>query len=173
MNRVYLGLGSNIDAATNLPKAVQQLKEYGRVIAVSRVWETKPIDCPGHQEFFLNAAVLLETPLSADAVRLEAITAIETGLGRVRDPANRNAPRTIDIDVALFNDEILQIEHRPVPDPAILKMAYLAIPLAELDPNYRHPETGQTLAEIAAGFDAESEGVWPYEELELTRFANS
>ena len=162
MNRVYLGLGSNIDAATNLPNAVRELQAYGRIVAVSQVWETKPVGCPGKQANFLNAAVLLETRLSADAMRLDAIEAIETKLGRRRDPANRNAARTIDIDVALFNDEILQIEHRPVPDPAILERAYLAIPLAELDPNYRHPKTGQTLAEIAASFDPQTEGVQPY-----------
>ncbi len=167
MNRVYLGLGSNIDAAVNLPNAVRELKAYGQLVAVSRVWETKPVECPGSQANYLNAAVLLETRLSADAIRLEAIAAIETNLGRIRDPANRNAARTIDIDVALFNDEILQIEHRPVPDPAILKRAYLAIPLAELDPNYFHPETGQTLAEIAATFDPQTEGVQPCSQVTL------
>ncbi|WP_166830917.1 2-amino-4-hydroxy-6-hydroxymethyldihydropteridine diphosphokinase [Thalassoroseus pseudoceratinae] len=167
MNRVYLGLGSNIDPETNLPNAVLELQKYGRIAAVSRVWETKPVNCPGSPENFLNAAVLLETSLSAIAVRLEAIAAIESGLGRVRDPANRNAPRTIDIDVALFNDEILQIEHRPVPDPAIVKHAYLAIPLAELDPNFKHPQTGETLAEIAAGFDHETEGVFPSSHVDL------
>jgi 2-amino-4-hydroxy-6-hydroxymethyldihydropteridine diphosphokinase len=149
-NRAFLSLGSNIEPERHLPWAVRELGRFGRVVKVSRVWETEPVGCPGRQPNYLNAAVLLETSLSAGELKLEAITEIERLLHRVRDPANRCAARTIDIDVALFNDEVLSIEHRHVPDPDILDRAFLAVSLADLDPDYRHPETGRTLAEIAA-----------------------
>ena len=150
VNRAYLVLGSNIDAESNLPAAVAKLAEHGRVCGASAVWETAPLGF-ADQPNFLNAAVLLATPLSAIELQ-EAIGDIEQSLGRVRDPQNKNAPRTIDVDVALLNRDVLQIEHRRIPDPDILERAFVATVLAELDPDYVHPETGQTLAQIAGSF---------------------
>jgi 7,8-dihydro-6-hydroxymethylpterin-pyrophosphokinase len=83
---------------------------------------------------------------------LNAIDFVEQQLKRKRDAENINAARTIDIDIALFNQDILRIEHRKIPDPEIFERAFLAIPLAEIDPGYLHPETNQTLNEIAEGF---------------------
>jgi len=150
-NRAFLALGSNIDPERNLVAAVRMLCRYGRITAVSRVWETPP-DGYADQPNILNAAVLLETSLTARQLRLEAIAEIEQSLHRVRDPNNRNAPRTIDIDISLFNNEILQIEHRHIPDPAILQKSFVAIPLADLDPVYVHPIDNRTLQDIADGF---------------------
>lgn len=149
MNRAYLSLGSNIAPEQNLPAAVRELGRYGRVVSVSNVWQTPP-EGDVNQPDFLNAAVLLETEFSAGYVRQTLIPAIEQALARVRDPANRNAPRTIDVDLSLFNSETLSIGGRTVPDPDVLTRAFVAVPLAELDPGYVHPETGRTLAEIAA-----------------------
>ncbi len=150
VNQAYLALGSNIDPQRHLPAAVAKLAEHGRVCAASTVWETAPVGF-ADQPNFLNAAVLLETPLPVQEL-LEAIGNVEQSLCRVRDPQNKNAPRTIDVDVALFNHDVLRIEHRKIPDPAILERPFVAIPLAELDPDYIHPETGQTLAQIAHSF---------------------
>jgi len=154
-NRAYLTLGSNIAPAENLPAAVRHLATYGTIRGISRVWETVPVGF-ADQPDFLNAALLLETPLSAHDLRLCAIAEIEQTLHRVRDPHNRNAPRTIDIDIALFNRDVLTIEHRRIPDPDLLERSFLAIPLAELDPDYVHPQTGLTLARIAAGFETDA-----------------
>jgi 2-amino-4-hydroxy-6-hydroxymethyldihydropteridine diphosphokinase len=149
MNRAYLSLGSNIAPEQNLPAAVRELEHYGNVVSVSNVWQTPP-EGDVHQPDFLNAAVLLETDLSAEQVRQTMIPAVEQALARVRDPANRNAPRTIDVDLSLFNSETLSIGGRKIPDPDVLTRAFVAVPLAELDPDYVHPEAGRTLAEIAA-----------------------
>lgn len=151
-NRAYLTLGSNIAPAENLAAAVRHLATFGTIREISRVWETIPVGFVD-QPNFLNTALLLETPLSARDLRLHAITEIEQALHRVRDPCNRNAPRTIDIDIALFNRDVLTIEHRQIPDPDLLERPFLAIPLAELDPDYVHPQTGLTLARIAARFE--------------------
>ena len=148
VNRAYLALGSNIRPEGNLPAAARMLTRHGRVLAASSVWECPPVGDTA-QANYLNAAVLLETSLSADELRLGPIAKIERTLHRIRDPKNKNAPRTIDIDIALFNRGILRIGHRQIPDPEILKRAFIAIPLSEIDPEYLHPEHGVTLKEIA------------------------
>jgi 2-amino-4-hydroxy-6-hydroxymethyldihydropteridine diphosphokinase len=149
-NRAYLSLGSNIGAERNLPAAVRELANFGNVLAVSRAWESPPLGSNSPvAKNFLNAAVLLQTQLSAQAVCDEVVTAIEQRLGRVRDPRDKNAPRTIDVDLSLFNDEILTIGHRTIPDPEILARAFVAIPLAEVDPDYLHPVARRRLKEIA------------------------
>jgi 2-amino-4-hydroxy-6-hydroxymethyldihydropteridine diphosphokinase len=150
-NLAYLSLGSNIDPERNLPAAVDLLGEYGRVRAVSNVWQSKPVGFTDQPDF-LNAAVILETALSPRSLRRQAIAAIERRLERVRT-RNKNAPRTIDIDIMLFNDEITQVNSRRIPDPEVLERPFVAIPLAEIAPDYIHPETGQRLCEIAARFD--------------------
>ncbi len=77
-------------------------------------------------------------------------------LGRVRS-SDPNAPRTIDVDISLFNDEVLTLGKRRIPDPEILLYPHIAVPLADVAPDYRHPETGETLADIAARMIASSE----------------
>jgi 2-amino-4-hydroxy-6-hydroxymethyldihydropteridine diphosphokinase len=153
LNAAYLALGSNIRPVENLREAVSLLTRYGTIRRVSRVWESPPAD-GADQPHYLNAAVLLETPLSARALRLEAIAFVEAALGRVRVQGDKYAPRTIDIDIVLFNRDILTIDHRRVPDPEIAVRPFLAQPLAELDPDYVHPELGITLAAIARQLSA-------------------
>ena len=149
-NRAYLALGSNISPETNLPAAAERLADYGSVIRVSTVWESRPVG-DTNQANFLNAAMLLETPLSAEELKGVAIAEIEQNLGRGRDPQNKNAARTIDIDIALFNQDVLSVGENRIPDPEILTRPFLAVPLAELDPEYVHPTNGRTMRTIAEG----------------------
>src|SRR5512146_3060036 len=132
-NRAYLSLGSNIAHEFNLPAAVMRLTAFGRIVAVSSVWESRPVGF-ADQPDYLNAAVLLETPLSAQELRDMAIVAIEAALGRVRSE-NKNASRTIDIDIMLFNRDIFRVGRRRIPDPEVLERPFVAIPLAEIDPD--------------------------------------
>jgi 2-amino-4-hydroxy-6-hydroxymethyldihydropteridine diphosphokinase len=115
--------------------------------------------------------VLLETDLSAPALREEAIVAIEAALGRVRTE-NKNAPRTIDVDIMLFNHDIIQLKWRHIPDPEVLERPFVAIPLAEIAPDYIHPETGQTLQDIACRFDPTSAGMRRRADVVLSRTIN-
>jgi 2-amino-4-hydroxy-6-hydroxymethyldihydropteridine diphosphokinase len=165
INRAYLSLGSNIEPERNLPAAVELLRGYGRVSAVSTVWETPPLGS-AEQANFLNAVLLLETELSAQKLREKAIPAIEAELGRVRT-ADKNAARTIDLDIMLFNEAGLQLGRRHIPDPEILERPFVAIPLAEIAPGYVHPETGQTLRAIAAQFDPLASGMKKREDVVL------
>ena len=148
-HRAFIALGSNIDPQRHLPLAVARLGTLGSVVAVSGVYESPPVD-GSSQPHYLNAAVLLSTSLTADQLCREALPAIESELGRVRDSADRYAPRTIDLDLALFDDLVLTIDHRRIPDPEIPERAFLAIPLAELCEQQVVATLRRTLGELAA-----------------------
>lgn len=164
MNRAYLVLGSNVDAESHVPAAARELLRYGAIVATSRVWETEPVGF-SDQANFLNAAVLLETELSVDRLRGETIPAIEKLLNRRRDPRNVNGPRTIDIDVALFNHDV--IARHDIPDPDIFSRRFVAELLAEVDPGYVHPLAGRTLREIAESLCDSPPRMWPRPEIVL------
>ena len=147
VNRAFLLLGSNIDPEHYLRETVQWLATRCRLLAVSPVYESPPVGTI-NQPNFLNAAVLIETRHTAEELKAEVLQPLEQELGRVRTE-DKNAPRTIDLDIVLFNDEVLDLGHRHIPDPDILRFPHIARPLADLAPQYRHPESGQTLTEIA------------------------
>ena len=152
MNRVLVALGSNVDSEHNMREAVRRLSLYCRLVAVSPVYETTPVGNI-EQPNFLNAAALIETDLTAAELKVQALQVIEGELGRVRTE-DKNAPRTIDLDIALFGDQVLDLGPRHIPDPDILRYPHIAVPLADLAPTMRHPEGGHTLQEIAQGLPA-------------------
>ena len=153
---VYVSLGSNIAPEKNLVEAVKLLREHCTVLALSSVYLTAPQGYT-EQADFLNMAVKLKTSLSPAAFKTQVLDRIERKLGRVRDPDNKNAPRTIDLDIALWGDENLEYGEKPwrVPDADILRFAHVAIPLAEITPDTAHPVEGKTLAEITERFSEE------------------
>jgi 2-amino-4-hydroxy-6-hydroxymethyldihydropteridine diphosphokinase len=138
MHQVYLSLGSNIQPEVNLPKAVALLQEYGEVRKVSRGWESEAVGSDGPN--FLNACILFATPLSRVEVKEKIIHPIETKLGRKRS-ADKYAPRTIDIDIVLFDEQLC--------DEKFWKQAFVVIPLAEIHPEYRNPITRESILQTA------------------------
>ena len=152
-NRAYLSLGSNIDPEQNIEAALKALADRGSVLAVSTIWETAPVGFAA-QPNFLNGAVVVETELSAEAFKHQVLRSIEDILGRVRDAANKNGPRTIDLDIILFNEAVLEVDGKPIPSPELLERAFVALPLAEIAPDYVHPLTGDTLQIISRRFTA-------------------
>jgi 2-amino-4-hydroxy-6-hydroxymethyldihydropteridine diphosphokinase len=151
---VYVSLGSNIAPEQHLTAAVGLLREKCTVLAVSSRYRTAPQGYTDQADF-LNMAVQLTTPRAPAEFKHTVLDAIERQLKRVRDPANKNAPRSIDLDISLWGDAVLDYGEKPwhVPDKDIQRFAHVAVPLAELAPNYVHPETGETLAQIAARLD--------------------
>jgi 2-amino-4-hydroxy-6-hydroxymethyldihydropteridine diphosphokinase len=145
-NMAYLGLGSNIDAPVHLREAVEQLGQQYTIWAISPVYESPALGSTG-QANYLNAAVLIETGLSLTALR-QALYDLETKLGRTRGQ-NKFAARTIDLDLALYNQVVADLDGHHIPHPTILTYPHLARTLADIAPGYIHPETGQPLAEIA------------------------
>lgn len=154
---VLVTLGSNIAPEHNLRRAVTMLHQnyHLRVRALSRVYESAPVSATGavalDQPPFLNAAVWLDSdgyyaPLS---FKFHVLRFIELLLGRRRS-ADKYAPRPIDLDIALYGDCLLSTPYLTLPDPDILARAHVALPLADVAPDWPHPLTGQSLAEIAA-----------------------
>lgn len=148
---VFVALGSNIDPESNLPHAVRRLSALGQVLKVSRVCQSAPVGFVDQADF-CNAAALLATGFSPAALRVR-LRRIEAALGRERDPANKNAPRTIDLDITIFGELRLQDAGLLIPDPEICSRAFLAAPLAELAPEFVLPGDGRTLREIASIVD--------------------
>jgi 2-amino-4-hydroxy-6-hydroxymethyldihydropteridine diphosphokinase len=160
MRRVFVLLGSNINKEINLPEAVRLLGQRCRIVAISSVYESVPVGLR-EQPTFLNAAVIVETPLSAVELKAGPLSEIERRLRRERQP-DKNAPRTIDLDIVLFNDEVLDYPGldgslRHVPDPDLLRFPHAIVPVAELAPDMAHPETGERLQMIAQGLTAAAE----------------
>jgi 2-amino-4-hydroxy-6-hydroxymethyldihydropteridine diphosphokinase len=145
---VFVTLGSNIEPHDNIHRAFGELSREFDVEAVSGVWESAPHGAPGTPRF-LNAAVRITCDLSPRSFKAR-LRRIETRLGRRRG-GDRNAPRTIDLDMALFGNLVIDdpAGGLRIPDPEVLTRAYLALPLAEVGPRVPHPETGEPLAEIA------------------------
>jgi len=156
-NCVYILLGSNIDKEHNLPQAVRLLADFDNVVAVSSVYETAPVGLEDQPHFF-NAAVQVETELSAVDFRSQVLARIERLLGRTRT-SDKNAPRTIDADMVLFNEDVFELdESHHIPDPDLLKFPHVAVPVSELAPDYLHPEASERLGYIAARLVAEPMG---------------
>lgn len=123
---------------------------------MSPVYESEPVGAPGTPSF-LNAVAWIETDVPPVTLKLEHLRPLEALLGRRRgdDP---NAPRTIDIDIALVGDLVLADAEAglEIPDPDVRTRAHVARPLADLDPERRHPVTGEPLRAIAARLAASS-----------------
>lgn len=137
MRTAYVSLGSNIDAAQNLPRALAALRRVGDVRGVSAVYESEAVG-PAGQPRFLNAVARIEVDLDDDGLR-SSLRRIEADLGR-RRTSNRYAPRPIDLDLVAAERTI---------DPEVAERAYLAVTLAEVAPELRLAETGETITAVA------------------------
>jgi 2-amino-4-hydroxy-6-hydroxymethyldihydropteridine diphosphokinase len=151
---VFISLGSNIEPNSNLIKAVSLLEQSCQLETISSAYITPPQGFT-EQEFFWNVAVKIMTDMTPITLKHEVLDVIEQKLKRVRDPQNKNAPRTIDLDISLWNEDVFDYGEKPwhIPDPDILRFAHVVIPLAEIAPDYVHPVEKATLAEIAAHHD--------------------
>jgi len=138
VHQVYLSLGSNIEPAVNLPKAVELLAEHGEILKLSSAWESAAVGSEGPN--FLNACALLLTALSLDEFKARVIHPIEAKLGRKRT-ADKFAPRPIDIDAILFDGQSCHEK--------FWKLAFVVIPLSEIDPQLQNPVTHETILETA------------------------
>jgi 2-amino-4-hydroxy-6-hydroxymethyldihydropteridine diphosphokinase len=156
----YLNLGSNIQPETHLVRAVELLRNYGEVLKVSSAWESKSVGAEGPN--YLNACVLLQTGLRQVELKETVIRPIEAQLGRRRSE-NKFAPRTIDIDIVLFDDQ-------PYNDK-FWRYAFVIVPLAEIYPEYQNPLLGEPLLQTAARLRSQ---VWMEARPEvLSRFAGA
>jgi 2-amino-4-hydroxy-6-hydroxymethyldihydropteridine diphosphokinase len=135
---IYLVLGSNIDPEHNLPLAIEILGQLVRVEKVSSVWETRAVGSSGPN--FLNLAVKIRSSLTPDALKHLILRNIEVQLGRKRTE-NKNAPRTIDIDIVIIDDKVV--------DDHVWHNAHMALPLAELIPELLIKSEGESLKQAS------------------------
>jgi len=142
---VYLSLGSNVgDREANLRAAIDKLADLGKIVAVSSLYETEPVDFTA-QPWFLNCAVALRTELMPKLF-LAKMLAIEQRMGRRR--TQPKGPRTIDIDILLFGNSVISAAQLEVPHPAMHQRRFVLEPLAEIAPEVRHPVFKRTVREL-------------------------
>jgi len=142
----FISIGSNIQPEKYLPLAVSRLRQVGKILRISRVYQNPPQNRP-EQADFLNMAVLLET--DSDPLEMyNQLRMIEAGLGRVRTD-DKFAARIIDLDLCLLDGRIVDTPMLTLPNPDLLIRGYLAIPIAELSHDFLHPVSGETLQQIA------------------------
>jgi 2-amino-4-hydroxy-6-hydroxymethyldihydropteridine diphosphokinase len=150
MTRSFVGLGANLeDPRRQIERAVELLTaEDGiELVAVSSLRETDPVGYED-QPRFLNGAAELRTLLSAREL-LERLLAVERSLGRVRGEGPRFGPRTIDLDLLLYGDELIDEPGLQIPHPRLHERRFALEPLAELDPALEVPGRGPVQALLA------------------------
>lgn len=137
-HQACLLLGSNIQPEKNLTLGLNLLRNMVTISRLSSVWETPSVGSSGPD--FLNLAALITTPLKATELKAQVLRPLEKQLGRVRS-ANKNAPRTFDIDIILFDGQLL--------DQNLWSYAHRAVPVAEILPDYLSSR-GDTLKDVAS-----------------------
>ncbi len=150
--RIFVVLGSNIEPQKHILRAIQELKSEFHVVGVSKIYQSPAYGSEGQADY-LNAAVLIESDISPQNLKHERLRQIEFRLGRKRS-IDKYAPRTIDLDIALFGQHIIHDKQNGliIPDPGILKHSFISLPLADLLDDFQHPITKQTLGSIASKF---------------------
>jgi 2-amino-4-hydroxy-6-hydroxymethyldihydropteridine diphosphokinase len=143
LTRVAIALGSNLgDRESLLEFARRRLRTVLTDFTASNNYETVPVGMTGHQPMFLNAAVTGVTTLRAQAL-LSALHAIEQDAGRERPYPG--AARTLDLDLILYGDDIVDRPGLRVPHPRFRERLFVLEPLSEIAPDLRDPESGQTI----------------------------
>jgi 2-amino-4-hydroxy-6-hydroxymethyldihydropteridine diphosphokinase len=147
MNKTYLSLGSNRgDRMVNLERAIKLLGEWaGNIMLVSSLYETPPWRMADETNF-LNQVLLMETKLDATEL-MDIIIQIELIMGRVRTTTGYE-PRTIDIDILFYNEQIINNGRLTIPHPLIQLRRFILHPLNEIAPEFVHPVLKKSIGQL-------------------------
>lgn len=155
MTRVYISIGSNISRDENVRQSVYFLEKYFSNLLLSSVYETEAVGFEGDD--FFNLVVAADTDQDLKTVR-GWLQKIEEQQGRLRTQA-RFTPRTIDLDLLLFGNEIIKQQGFEIPRAEITEYAFVLKPLAEIAPAEQHPVTGYTYSQLWDEFDREGQAL--------------
>ncbi|GAB6039972.1 2-amino-4-hydroxy-6-hydroxymethyldihydropteridine diphosphokinase [Endothiovibrio diazotrophicus] len=155
MARVFVSVGSNIDREHNIRSALDAMEAAFGELELSTVYETVAVGFEGDN--FFNLVVAFDTGLALEQVTT-ALREIEQAHRRERG-SKRFAPRTLDLDLLLFDDVVA--DEPELPRGEIVKYAFVLKPLAELAPTLRHPTLGTPYAELWQRFDPGEQRLWP------------
>ena len=157
MARIFVGVGSNIDRERNIQAGLSALSGAFGELTVSTIYESEAIGFAGDN--FFNLVVGFDSAQTPGQVAA-ALSAIEYRFGRDRG-GGRFAPRTLDLDLLLYNDLVRQDKEISVPREDVTKYAFVLRPLAEIAGDLRHPVSGERFAEMWARFDQSTQALWP------------
>ncbi|HEV7475993.1 MAG TPA: 2-amino-4-hydroxy-6-hydroxymethyldihydropteridine diphosphokinase [Pyrinomonadaceae bacterium] len=143
----YIGLGSNLgDRAANLLLGIRGIIESGiEVTRLSQIYETEPVETFA-QPPFLNMVIELSGTLPPPRELMECLLRIEQSLGRIRD--QEKGPRTIDLDLLLYGNEVSDSPFLTLPHPRLEHRRFVLVPLAQLALNLKHPILRRTIGEL-------------------------
>jgi dihydroneopterin aldolase/2-amino-4-hydroxy-6-hydroxymethyldihydropteridine diphosphokinase len=148
--RVFIGVGSNLEPRQHILQALEELNAIIPVTLVSTHYQTEPLgDLP--QDHYINGVWQLETDWPPDTLKFDLLRKIEKSLKRERG-LDKNAPRTIDLDILLYGDLVIEQPGLTIPDPHLMTRDFLALPLFELAPELVLPGTGLLLSEVIDRF---------------------
>jgi 2-amino-4-hydroxy-6-hydroxymethyldihydropteridine diphosphokinase len=159
MARVYVSIGSNIEREANIRGGVADLQERFGELTLSSVYESEAVGFDGDN--FYNLVAAFDTGLDVLEVAW-ALREIEDAHGRTRE-GPRFSSRTLDIDMLLYDELLLQQGKLELPREEITKNAFVLWPLAEIAPDLEHPVLHKTYTELWAAFDKERQPLWPVE----------
>jgi 2-amino-4-hydroxy-6-hydroxymethyldihydropteridine diphosphokinase len=146
MSEVWLGLGSNVgDKRGNIQQALDRIAGACRLLAVSSIYKTEPVGFQD-QDWFLNCAVKVATEQRPRAL-LEWLKSIEQELGRTH--RIKNGPRTIDLDILLYDDLVVDEDGLAIPHPRMHERLFVLAPLREIAPSLLHPVLDATIEALA------------------------
>lgn len=136
--QVLIGLGSNLIPEKNIPEALHLLGISVAIRKYSSIYQSPAIGSNGPD--FLNSAVLIETDSTLEILRKNILSPIEDQLDRIRS-ADKYMDRTIDLDVLIYNQSVT--------DPDLWTQVHVAVPAAEILPDFKNPETGEKISQAA------------------------
>lgn len=149
MPEIYVAIGSNVDPEDHLRSALVALAGNFGVLRLSPVYRNRPVGFDG--EDFLNMVAAFDTDAAVDEVE-NALESIEAASGRERGD-EKFGPRTLDLDLLLYGDEVIDSDERQVPRDEITRYAFVLKPLADLAGEKLHPVSGLAFSRIWQEFD--------------------
>ena len=157
MARIYISIGSNIEAERHLRLAIVELRKHYGELQLSSVYESEAVGFDGDN--FLNMVVGLDTDEEVHTV-VQTLREIEDRHGRIRS-GPRFSARTLDLDLLLYDDLDVKEGALDLPRGEIIQNAFVLWPLAEIAPDLIHPSEQQTMAKLWQGYDKDSQKLWP------------